>query len=95
MSLTLIQVASLSVGACIGITSVFILAVTLRGVEESNQAAIRNLYGLIYLLLGSGIGDYVIFDLMLRGHAIEFYMIGTSASFFVFAVPMYLDFRRK
>ena len=95
MGLTLVQAASLLVGVCVGIVSVFILAVTLRGIEESNQTAINNLYALIYLLLGSGVGDYVIFDLMLRSNAIDFYMIGVSGSFIVLAVPVFIDFRRK
>ena len=93
----MIEIASFLLGAVIGLIAVSIFAVILKRYGKRNAAeAIEALKKLTYLVLGGGTGDFVVFDLMLKsGGAIVFYVLGFAATFLLFGVPVYLDWRRK
>jgi hypothetical protein len=92
----LVQSASLTLGAVVGLIAAAIFAVILRRVEKSKpRDAIISLYNLIALTLGGGIADYAIFDRILLAGAIFFYVIGYGVAFLPFGLIIFIDWLRR
>ena len=82
LQLTFVQIASMTVGAVVGLISVTIFAVILRRIERSQPSeAVKALRRLIYLVLGAGLIDYAAFDAILKANAIFFYLFGLGFTF--------------
>jgi len=93
---TLVQCASLTLGAVVGLLAAAIFAVILRRLEKSKpRDAIRSLYNLVTLSLGGGVIDYAIFDSVLQAGAIFYYVIGYGVAFLLFGSIIFLDWLRQ
>ncbi len=93
--MNIVHLASLLIGVTVGIIAAAMFSVILRRIEHSSPTeAVKALRSLIYLLLGSGLGDLVIFDFILRQSAIEYYLLGLGAAFVPLSLTVYFDWRR-
>ena len=92
----MIYFASLLIGSVIGLISAAIFAVILRRIEtEKPSEAIRALIQLIGIVLGSGLGDFVVFDFILKsGGALQYYMIGLASLFLPLGILVFIDWKR-
>lgn len=91
-----LQLASLLIGAVIGVLAFAIFyIILLRLSEKQPQEAIKHLYKLIGLPVGGGLGDYAIFDRMLSSGSIAYYMQGLAVTFLVLAIWFFVPWRRK
>lgn len=92
----MIRLASLLTGSVVGLISVAIFAVILRRVEtEKLSEAIKALRRLIYVVLGGGLSDFVIFDFILNSDgALAYYMIGLAFLFLPLGILVFIDWKR-
>ena len=91
--------ASLLMGAVVGLITVAIFALALRRrAHEDTSEAIKALTRLIAIVLGGGISDYVIFDVIfdviIENGALEYYIIGLSAVFLTFGLYVFVEWLR-
>lgn len=95
-NVTVVQIASVALGAVVGLIAVAIFALILRRIEKSKpRDAIKSLYELIGLALGGGIVDYAIFDRILESGAIFYYVIGFAGTFLVLGLAIFIDWLRR
>jgi hypothetical protein len=95
-SMTLTKCMSFLLGAVVGLVGVSIFAVILRRVEKSKpKNAINYLYGLIAFVLGAGMSDYLIFDLIFQSGAIVYYGLGLAVVFLTFGLWVFIDWMRR
>lgn len=89
----MIYFASFLIGAVVGLISVTIFAATLRRwMEEKPPDTRKALRKLIYLVLGAGLTDYVIFDVILRTNgALPYYLIGLATVFLFLGTWVFID----
>ncbi len=91
----MIYLASFLIGAAVGLISVTIFAVILRRLEERNsKEAVRTLTKLIYVILGAGLTDYVIFDVIIKCGALEYYIMGFTVVFLSLGFLVFFDWRK-
>ncbi len=91
-----VPLASLLIGAVVGLICVAIFAVILRGVSEKRpKDAIKSLTALIGTVLGGGLADYIAFRAVLStSEALAYYLIGLAVLFLPLGVLVFLDWVR-
>ena len=87
----MVIVASLLMGAVVGLITVafFALALRRRAYEDTSEA-IKALTRLIVIVLGGGLSDYVIFDVIIKNGALEYYIVGLTAIFLAFGTYIFI-----
>ena len=91
----MVYIASLVMGAVVGLIAVAIFALALRRrAYEDTSEAIRSLIKLIGIVLGGGFSNYVIFDVIIENGAIEYYIIGLGAMFLTFGTYVFIEWLR-
>ncbi len=91
----MVIVASLLMGAIVGLITVAIFALALRRrAYEDTSEAIKALTRLIAIVLGGGLSDYVIFDVIIENGALEYYIIGLGAMFLAFGTYIFIEWLR-
>jgi len=93
--LQMISLASSLIGAVVGLVAVSIFAVTLRRIEEKEpKEAVITLIKLISIVLGGGLTDFVVFDVIVQENGLVYYMIGLAVVFLPLGLWVFLDWRR-
>jgi hypothetical protein len=89
-------ITSFLFGGIIGFICAAIFAVILRRLEESNRGEVKKLLALeIFLIVGGGLADFVIFDLIIRSNfGIVSYLWGFSCIFLPLGLLTFLDWRK-
>lgn len=92
----MVEFSSFALGAVVGLIAAAIFAVILRRHEqEPRERTISALWRLSALALGGGMGDYVIFDYLMKANgALVYYVSGFSIVFLVLGIAIYFDWRR-
>ena len=91
----MVIVASMLMGAVVGLITVAIFALALRRrAYEDTSEAIKALTRLIAIVLGGGISDYVIFDVIIENGALEYYIIGLGFMFLTFGTYVLVEWLR-
>ncbi len=91
----MVVASSLLMGAVVGLIIVAIFALALRRrANENTSAAIKVLRALIPIILGGGFSDYLIFDVIIKNGALEYYIIGLSAVFLTFGILVFVQGNR-
>ena len=91
----MVIVASLLMGAVVALITVAIFALALRRrAYEDTSEAIKALTKLIAIVLGGGLSNYVIFDVIIGNGALEYYIIGLCAMFLTFGIYVFVEWLR-
>ncbi len=92
----MIAIASLSLGAVMGLICVAIFAVILRRISQKNPSeALKALWKLSSFALGGWGADYVLFDRILSaGGAWQYYLLGFAIVFLPLGVWVFVDWSR-
>jgi hypothetical protein len=92
----MIYLASFLLGSVIGLICVTIFTVILRRIEEKKPYdAVRALTKLIYIILGGGLTDFVIFEVIFgTKEAIKYYLIGFTIVFLLLGFWAFKDWFR-
>lgn len=91
----MIPLASLLIGAVVGLIAASMFTVILkRNAEQKSSEVQRGLRALITTVLGGGLADYVVFDLVLKSGSITYYMVGFAVVFLVLGGWSYVEWRR-
>ena len=92
----MIEFASIALGAVIGLIAVSYFAVILRRIEKNNpKQALKSFSLLITIVLGGGLTDFVIFDVIVNtSNAIWYYLVGLAMVFLPLGIMVFIDWRR-
>jgi len=72
--------------------AVSIFAVIIRRIAQNQpKDALKAFRRLIYLVLGAGLADYVIFDAIMEANALFFYMDGLAIIFLPLAMVTFIS----
>ena len=92
----MIRLASSLVGGVVGLISVSIFAVILRRLAmEKASEAIKALTRLIGIVLGSGMADYAVFEVIMKSNnGLLYYILGLAIVFLPFGFVVFIDWIR-
>ena len=82
---------SLAIGAVVGLISATNFAIILRRMEQDDPDGARKaLIQLLVTVLGSGLGDFIVFDIILGNGVVQYYMLGAAALFLPLAIWVFI-----
>jgi hypothetical protein len=90
------QVGSCAIGGVVGMIAVSMFAVIIQRIERVHPTnALKAFRRLIYLVLGAGLADYVVFDAILNKGAIFFYLDGLPMMFLPLSIVVFVLWTRR